>query len=313
MIKDWDPLAPTGIDAEQARAFRSTPRIAALHKKQEQLKVDMRFAADKEERTELSQAHSEVGKEIKRVKQALRREANAKVRNEYFEEAPVLELKKQIQQLKQGSSATKDSEQIDTGAEEWEPPVPEYVFQERARIADAFWGPNAGTLAGEAALDQRIQAVKDLAALCHLREQRVLGKRINRYASDSGPTMESLSSIETVKQPDPPKIPLHCPRTQCIVCFNEMGPCLTHEFSSIDGVRRHVQDQHLAKMAPLWRCEHPACREMDPLRSLKAFLYHAAKVHNYDIRMRPDRRGRKGPLATMTPNNKITNTLKDAV
>ncbi len=46
MIKDWDPLAPTGIDAEQVQAFRSTPRIAALHKKQEQLKIDMRFAAD---------------------------------------------------------------------------------------------------------------------------------------------------------------------------------------------------------------------------------------------------------------------------
>ena len=180
MIKDWDPLAPTGINAEQARVFQSTPRIAALHKKQEQLKVDMRFAAVKE-RIELSQAHGEVKKEIKRVKQALRREANVKARNDYFEEAPVLELKKQIQKLKHDSSATKDSEQIDTDAEEWEPPAPKYVFQERARIANAFWGPDAGTLAGEAALNQRIQAVKDLAALCLLREQCVTGKRMQTH------------------------------------------------------------------------------------------------------------------------------------
>ena len=128
-------------------------------------------------------------------------------------------------------------------------------------------------------------------------------KRINSHASDSVPTVEPLSSIETVKQPDPPRIPLHCPRTQCIVCFNEMGPCLTHEFSRIDALRRHVHDQHFAKMAPLWKCEHPACRGTDPSRSIKAFLNHAAKVHNYDIRMRPDRRGRGGPLA-MAPSNK---------
>ena len=99
-------LASTGVDAEQAQAFRCTPRIAALHKKQEQLNVDMRFATDQEERTELFQVHSEVKKEIKRVKEALRREADVKVRCESFEEAPVLELRKQIQQLKQGPSAT---------------------------------------------------------------------------------------------------------------------------------------------------------------------------------------------------------------
>lgn len=42
MIKNWDSLAPIGTNAEQARAFQSTPRIAALHKKQKQLKVDIR-------------------------------------------------------------------------------------------------------------------------------------------------------------------------------------------------------------------------------------------------------------------------------
>ena len=77
---------------------------------------------------------------------------------------------------------------MDTGADKSDLPIPEYVFEERARIADAFWGPDAGTLVGEAALCQRIQAVKDLAALCHLREQRVPGKRINRYKSTPSST-----------------------------------------------------------------------------------------------------------------------------
>lgn len=238
MTKDWDPLAPTGITAEQAQTIRSTPHVAALHKKQEQLKVDIRFAEDGERRAKLSQARTELGKEVKRVKQVLLREANARVRDEYFEKMPVLELKRQIKQLQQRSSATTDFEQIITDTEKSNPPIPEYVYPERARIADAFLGSDAGTLIGEAALDQRIQVCKDLAALCHLREQRVPGKCSNRYERLSTSTAKSPSSIESVKQSDPSSIPLHCPETQCIICFNELGPCLTHEFSRVDSLRR---------------------------------------------------------------------------
>lgn len=291
MTKDWDPSAPTGITADQARALESTPHLAELHEKQQKLKTTILFAVDGERRAQLSQAQTKLAKEIKRVKQALRRDAATRFRDEYFEEAPVLELKKQIKQ--QRSSGTNHSEQTNTMSN---PPIPEYVFKERARIASALWGPDAGTLTGQ-----------DLAALCHLREQRVPGKRINRYKSASNSTVKPLSD-ENV---DPPSIPLHCPLTQCIICFNELGPRLTHEFSRIDSLRRHVHDKHAAKMASIWKCEHPACRGMDPLTSLKAFLHHAAKVHNYDIRMRPDRRGRQGPLAITGLNNELTNKSED--
>lgn len=288
MTKDWDPLAPTGITADQARALRSTPRLAELHKMQKKLKTDILFT-DGEKRAQLSQAQMKLTKEIKRVNQALRREADSRLRNEYFEEAPVLELEKQIKQ--QRLSATDDSEQINTMSN---PCTPEYVFKERARIASVFWGPDAGTLTGEAALHQRVQVVKDLAMLCHLKEQRVPGKRVNHYESnrDSITIPSSPTESKSVDQkPESPSIPLHCPRTQCIVCFNELGPRLTHEFSRIATLRRHFEDQHTAKMAPTWKCEHPSCRGTDPLGSLKSFLYHAAKVHNYDIRIRVDRRG----------------------
>lgn len=311
MTKDWDPLAPIGITAEQAQALGSIPHIADLHQRQKELTIDLRFAVNEVESAQLSHTITELKKEIKRVKQAHRREANAQVRNQYFEEMPVLELQKQIKQLNQPSSAINTSEQMQSDLDKPDPPIPEYIFEERARIANAFWGPNAGTLAGEAALHQRIQVVEDLAALCHLREQRVPGRRINNYESDS--IAKSSSSIEGVKhKSDSPGIPLHCPLSQCIVCFNELGPRLTHEFTRIDSIRRHVQDKHAAKMAPAYKCEHPACRGIEPPGNLKAFLRHAAKVHNYDIRMRPDRRSCRGPFAGDSTMN-LTCHPKDGV
>jgi hypothetical protein len=54
--------------------------------------------------------------------------------------------------------------------EEWNPPIPEYPFVERARIADAFFGPDAESTEGEKTLTRRIQAVSDLAALCKMRQ-----------------------------------------------------------------------------------------------------------------------------------------------
>ena len=315
MTKDWDPLAPIGITAEQAQALGSIPHIADLHQRQKELMIDLRFAANEVERTQLSHTLTELKKEIKRMKLAYRREANAQVRNQYFEEMPVLELQKQIKQFKQPSSFVNVFEQMDTGADNSDLSILEYVFEERARIADAFWGPDAGTLVGEAALCQRIQVVKDLAALCHLREQRVPGKRINRYKSTSSSTAKSSSSsIEDIKhKSDSPDVPLHCSLNQCIICFNELGPLLTHEFSRVDSLRRHVQDKHAAEMDPMWKCGHPACRGIDPLGSLKTFLHHAAKVHNYDIRMQLGRRGHREFLAITGHNQKLTVSRNGAV
>ena len=52
-----------------------------------------------------------------------------------------------------------DSEHMD---EDQNPPIPEYVFPERARIVEAFYGPKAKT---DLALARRIQVMKDMTAL----------------------------------------------------------------------------------------------------------------------------------------------------
>jgi hypothetical protein len=46
------------------------------------------------------------------------------------------------------------------------PLILEYVFQERVRIMEAFYGPEAETLEDDLALARRIQVTKDMMALC---------------------------------------------------------------------------------------------------------------------------------------------------
>jgi hypothetical protein len=69
---------------------------------------------------------------------------------------------KQIDRLL-GKSPDIDSADV---AEEWNPPIPEYPFVERARIADTFFGPDAESIDGKRTLARRIQVASDLAALC---------------------------------------------------------------------------------------------------------------------------------------------------
>ena len=84
MTKDWDPLAPIGVTAEQAQVILRTLRVAELHKMHQKLKTEVLLTTDSEQRERLLRKHIKPGKEIKRVKQALRREANARIRDEYF-------------------------------------------------------------------------------------------------------------------------------------------------------------------------------------------------------------------------------------
>jgi hypothetical protein len=86
------------------------------------------------------------------------------MREEYHDTMPTIEVYKQIDQLVDNPGADlSDSEHMD---EDQNPPIPEYVFPERARIVEAFYGLKAETLEGDLALVRRIQVMKDMTALC---------------------------------------------------------------------------------------------------------------------------------------------------
>jgi hypothetical protein len=195
---------------------------------------------------------------------------------------PTIEVDKQIDQLLGNSDGQLDSEDD----EAWNPPIPEYVFPERARIVDAFYGPAAETLEGEAALARRIQVTKDMVALCRLWEPSRRGKRpssTTKDDSDDEPKQEADS--------DPGLDEMTCPTSICIVC--------QRKFSRIDSLRRHLISQHLNRLAEgtSLRCTRKTCNNEKVFFKVKCFLWHAATVHSYDLNIGIDVLDRLSPVS----------------
>jgi Protein of unknown function (DUF3435) len=92
----------------------------------------------------LYQRHDKVSKKLSRLRKSLRDDTRQIARNKYFHTEPVLEIDRQIKQLlgksdaeDYGADSTKD------GDEDWQLPILEYVFPERARLVESFYGSEA--------------------------------------------------------------------------------------------------------------------------------------------------------------------------
>ena len=68
----------------RSQALQSAPRLTDLHRRQQKPKASELFATDIKRVGLLSQSQSELAKEIRKVKQALRQEADTRFRDEYF-------------------------------------------------------------------------------------------------------------------------------------------------------------------------------------------------------------------------------------
>jgi hypothetical protein len=136
-----------------------------------------------------------------------------------------------------------------------EPPVPEYAFPERARIVDAFLGPEAESMTGKEALTQRIQVVRDLAALCVLRELSRRGKAFNwnrvEPIEDTKISNSDKDVVKAVEAASPTLLTPPSPQPsseQCPFYFSDDALLLTSRmrpYSRIDSLRRHVLRVHL--------------------------------------------------------------------
>jgi hypothetical protein len=128
---------------------------------------------------------------------------------------PTIEVDKQIDQLVDNPDADlSDSEHMD---EDQNPPIPEYVFPERARIVEAFYGPKAETLEGDLALARRIQVMKDMTALCGLWEPNHWGRIVNWNKEDD--TNDKPKHEDSPLDPDVVKCPID-------VCTTHLGLCI---------------------------------------------------------------------------------------
>jgi len=271
-IRSRDPKAPNGLSDSQLKAISHDPQILELKQKRVRLGQEMRslagtISAAKLSHPTLFQEHQAAGKELAKTRKALRDEAEKRTRSEYFHVMPIIEVDKQIDRKIAGSSG----HESDSDDEDWQLPVPEYAFEERHRIVDAFYGPDAETLDDEAALTRRIQATKDLVALCKLSEPSRRGKRPASTAKGDSDDVPKQNAPESVADE------MRCPTDICIVC--------ERKFSRVDSLRRHLQTQHLnlIRKGSSLCCTRMTCKDNEPFVTANDFLWHAATTHGYDV------------------------------
>jgi Protein of unknown function (DUF3435) len=300
-----DHLAPSDLPEDQLEGIKDSEQIRRLREQRLALRDEIRalygtLKKAKHADPDRYREHETAVKELARVRAIHRRERKAEFRQDYFETMPVAEIDKQIDQL---LGESPDIHSVDM-TEEWNPPIPEYPFVERAHIADAFFGPDAESTDGEKTLTRRIQVVSDLAALCKMRQQCRRRKPFNWNKVDETAhdiiTHRDNEDTKTIK-PSPPS-PSASPRPssdQCPSCFFEdsLPPAdRMRRYVRIDSLRRHMLRIHLNQASrhdyglrglpqpptvtedgPII-CPEPACNGL-VLQGQMHYMSHSAKVH----------------------------------
>jgi hypothetical protein len=142
MLKNRDPMAPAGLTDEQMGAIRRHPEVLGLRRKKEELKEEMRSLAGTIQNAQklfpdLYRMHKEVGKKLAKSRKALRDNTRQTARKDYFHAALVLEVNRQIEQLLSKSDTDDDDANGGADDEDWQRPIPKYVFAERTRLSMA--------------------------------------------------------------------------------------------------------------------------------------------------------------------------------
>ena len=163
----------------------------------------------------------------------------------------------------------------------------EYVFSERARLVENFYGPDAENFDEDKLLARRIQVTKDMVALMQLCEPPQRGNRVN-WNFNNG-------DDELLEQPEEPvsseEDSLVCPTDVCIICCG-VSHCSAsnppHKFSSKqkNSLHRHLIESHLVHAHDGISCNWEACGHIPKLSKVTEFLAHAAQVHTYDIKIK---------------------------
>ena len=85
----------------------------------------------------LHKRHEAVKKELSQVRKDLTKDTRETARREYFHDEPV---NRQIKQLLSQSNV-ENCKDVDSNSKDWDIPILEYVFPERARLMENFYGP----------------------------------------------------------------------------------------------------------------------------------------------------------------------------
>jgi hypothetical protein len=287
MLRKRDLSAPSSeLTEEQRRAICQDPRILELSREKREVMEEMRSLAGTKKKAEklfphLYKRHESLCKELSRSRKTLAKDTKETARKEHFDNAPILEVDRQIKRLL-GQADPEDCDVNSPDKKDWELPIPTYIFPERERLVDYFYGPDAETFEDDKLLARRIQATIDMVALSTLCEPNRRGNRVNWNFDDhksAEPEKPCVLEEET----------LDCPTDVCIICYG-LSRCSAsnppaHRFPAKrqDSLRRHFIDCHLAKAYNGINCTWKICHEVPKFTKIDDFLAHALYVHAYDI------------------------------
>ncbi|RAO74324.1 uncharacterized protein BHQ10_010336 [Talaromyces amestolkiae] len=287
MLRKRDLSAPSSVlTEEQRRAVCQDPRILELRRAKREVMEEMRSLAGTKKKAEkpfphLYQKHESLCKELSQLRKTLAKDIKNTARKEHFHNAPILEVARQIKRLL-GELDSEDSDVDRPDKRDWELPIPTYIFPERERLVDYFYGPDAENYEHDQLLARRIQATKDMVMLSTLCEPNRRGNRVNWNFDDH-------ESAEPEKPCAVEEETLDCPTDVCIICYG-LSRCSAsnpppHRFppKRQDSLRRHVIDCHLAKAYDGISCTWKICHEVPKFTHTTDFLAHALYVHAYDI------------------------------
>jgi Protein of unknown function (DUF3435) len=290
MLRKRDLSAPSSeLTEEQRRTICQDPRILELRRAKREAMEEMRSLAGTKKKARqlfphLHQRHESLCKELSQLRKTLAKNTKETARKEHFFNAPILEVDRQIKRLL-GQADPEDSDVDSPDKMDWELPTPTYIFPERERLAENFYGPDAENYEEVKLLARRIQVTKDMVALSFLCEPSRRGNRVNWNFDDhesAEPEKPCVLEEET----------LDCPTDVCIICYGLSRRSASnpppHRFppKRQDSLRRHLIDCHLAKAYEGISCTWKMCDDIPKFTTITDFLAHAIYVHAYDVNIR---------------------------
>jgi hypothetical protein len=299
MSRKIDPRLPKNLDRQERRHVRdSIPEMKELQRQIDQARADCI--------SQYGRIKDAVGSESHNSMTHLRRSRNA------------LQMKGERRALKEKrdehlKSAPKDDVQRQLTGQESTVPVPdskEVVFAhvERSRLAEALFSSHTPVPDSEEDVQRRIATLKDLIALCSLREPRTRSRSLSPIRvmdcadatvtePDASPSERDVSFSKLLESnamfldmiyDDVYTGPLELNCTTCLHCLFDLslGGLREQEsrYSRKDALQLHAQRKHFKGCTEetLMNCPHDWCKDQI-FTGLSHFKNHAAMVTRHQL------------------------------
>ncbi|KAL5401075.1 hypothetical protein PMIN03_011829 [Paraphaeosphaeria minitans] len=263
-----DPLAPTKLSRDDARAIEQDATVAKLRQQRDALTKEIReVRRDGGPCEVLCELRETTRAKLLRKRKKLQDHRKKKARKRYFLENDTRELDRE------GDLSLEDEDEA-------KPAATTYALEERACIARMLC-ETPRDLYEPGALEQRCELLRTMTKLCRRREIR---RRPVAFEPAASQTMQEHS-------PTVSSFPLVCDPRQCLFCIGDERPPIAQRmfcYSRVAKMWDHIEDEHLRRFAPdaTFPCPHPICRkEGVPLDGVLHFKRHAQDVHGIKLRL----------------------------